>query len=128
MKKRVVRIVVAVLLLGVFFGGAGFGIVLWRIHQSVRNYTKVAQKAHPHPGNDVAALTEFMNSDAHSLRERNLAVWTLGRLSDATSLTALESIYTGKPCEHDTNLCQYELAKAIKRCGGIPNPPPRPTH
>lgn len=128
MKKRVVRIVVGVLVAGVVLGSAALGAILWRIHQSVQAYCEVAQQAHPHPGDEVAALIDFMNSDSHSFRDRNLAIWTLGRLREAKALPALESVYTGEPCDHDKRLCQYELEKAIKLCGGIPNPPRKTKH
>jgi hypothetical protein len=128
MKKRVVRIVVGVLAIGTLLGGAGLGAILWHIHRSVQQYSKVAQEAHPHSGDDVAALIDFMNSDSHRFRDRNLAVWTLGRLRDARALAALESAYTGKACEHDKKLCQYELSKAIKLCGGIATPPLKTKH
>ena len=39
------------------------------------------------------------------------------------SLPVLEAVYTGEPCDHEEVLCQYELEKAIKRCGGTPTPP-----
>ena len=124
MKKRVVKIIggifiAVVVLIGIFFGG-----ILWYIDQSVQKNCAIAQQAHPHPGDDVAALIDFMNSDSHSLLERtHIGIWTLGRLSDPKALPALESVYTGELCNHDKFLCQYELAKAIKRCGGTPNPP-----
>jgi hypothetical protein len=64
-----------------------------------------------------------VNSDVHPLRERNLAVWTLGRLRDRRALPSLTAAYTGDLCDHDKTLCQYELEKAIKLCGGTPEPP-----
>jgi hypothetical protein len=63
-----------------------------------------------------------MQSDVHSLKERNLAIWALGRLGDRSALPALRTAYTGELCRHDTILCQYELEKAIRRCGGTPKP------
>jgi len=122
MKRRTVRILCGAVALGLLFGGVTLGATLVYIHQSARHYSEVAQQAHPHPGDDVAALIDFMESDAHVFRDRNLAIWTLGRLQDTKALPALVSVYTDEQCEHEKNLCQYELEKAIKRCGGITNP------
>ena len=120
--KRVLRTGLIVLAVLVCLGGAACGALLWHIHASIGRYCSVAQAAHPHPGDDVASLIDFMKSDDHSLRERNLAVWTLGRLRDSAALPALESFYTGEKCDHDTQLCQGELWKAIVLCGGTPHP------
>lgn len=128
MKNRVLTIAASVLLAGVLIGSAGLAKIIWHTHQSVQEYRGVAQQSHPHPGDDVAALIDFMNSDAHSFRERNLAVWTLGHLRDPKALPALESAYTGEECNHDRSLCQYELEKAIKLCGGHPSPPRKTKH
>ena len=118
--RRIVKNVIGILVVGAVVGSGAFGAVLFHIHRSVREYSAVAQQAYPHAGNDVAALSELMNSSSHSLRDRNLAVWTLGRLRDANALPALERAYRGGECNHDQNLCQYELEKAIKLCGGVP--------
>ena len=129
MKTRVAKIIVAVFAVGVLLGGVALGAIAWKIHQSVQKNCRVAQQHHPHPGGDVATLIDFMNSESHSFWDRNhLAVWTLGRLHDTKALPALESVYTGEPCEHDSSLCQYELEKAIKLCGGEPDPPRQTKH
>ena len=128
MKKRFLKAVIIVLAVAAVLGGAAFGAVLWRVHQSVRRYCDVAQQAHPHPGDDVAALVDFMMSDGHSLRDRNLAVWALGHLRDPQALPSFASPYTGELCVHEEFLCQYELEKAIKLCGGTPEPPRKTRH
>mgnify|MGYP000218033278 CR=1 FL=1 len=120
--KRMLRTGAIVLAVLACLGGAACGALLWHIHASVERYCSVAQAAHPHPGDDVAALIDFVKSDEHSLADRNLAVWTLGRLRDSAALPALESFYTGGECDHDTRLCQGELWKAIVLCGGTPQP------
>jgi hypothetical protein len=120
--KRILKTGAIALVIVVLLGAVAFGALLWHIHASARRYCAIAQAAHPHPGDDVAALIDFMKSGEHSLRERNLAVWTLGRLRDPAALPALESFYTGGKCDHDTRLCQGELHKAITLCGGTPRP------
>ena len=121
--KRTLRIGATVLVVLACLGAVAYGAMLWHIHAFAERYCSIAQKAHPHPGDDMASLIDFMRSDDHSLRERNLAVWTLGHLGDAAALPALESVYTGEECDHDTQLCQRELQKAITLCGGTPHPP-----
>lgn len=128
MKKRTVKIIAGVFAVGFLLGGVALGAIMWHIHQSVGEYCAIAQRDHPRPGDNVAALLDFMNSGSHSFQERNLAVWTLGRLSDARALPTLQGAYTGEPCEHAKKLCQYELEKAIKRCGSIPIPPRKTKH
>ncbi|MFC1452630.1 hypothetical protein ACFLSJ_04715 [Verrucomicrobiota bacterium] len=129
MKRRSVKIVASVLLVGVILCGALFGAIVWNIRQSVQENCRIAQEAYPHPGDDVAALVDFMNSPEHSLHDRNhKAIWTLGRLRDPKALPALQSVYTGDSCDHEKNVCQYELEKAIKQCGGTPDPPRQTKH
>lgn len=65
-------------------------------------------------GSCQEALVSFLNDETNSLKQRNEAVWVLGQLGDTKSLPALQSYYTGEPCDHERFLCQYELEKAIK--------------
>ena len=126
--KKVLKItVVGFVLLGVF-GAIALGVLVLDIRKSVLEKCAAAQKAHPHPGDDVAALIDYMNSQEHSFPERNSAIWVLGRLRSTGALPALQAVYTGGLCDHKSNLCQYELAKAIRRCGGTPTPPPKTGH
>jgi hypothetical protein len=128
-KKRVLKVVAGMCAVGVLLGTVALGAVVWSIRQSVQENCRVAQQAHPHPGDDVAALADFMNSRSHSPQERtHIGVWTLGRLRNPHAVPALQSAYTGAECEHDQDLCQYELEKAIKLCGGTPNPPRETKH
>jgi hypothetical protein len=125
MKKRIAKLAVTILALGLLACGATLGAILWRIHQAVLDNCQVAQNAHPHPGDDVSALLDFMKSESHTFQERShTAVWTLGRLRDPRALPALQAAYTGEPCDHDRRICEHELAKAIKLCGGSLAPAP----
>jgi len=65
------------------------------------------------PGDRVEALMALVQSERHTLAERNRAVWALGQLRDARALRVLEKYYTGEPCDHARFLCQHELKKAI---------------
>lgn len=116
--KRVLKIVLIVLVLCMSLSGIALGGIFWYIHHSVQKYCTFAQQAYPHPADNIAALIDLMNSDHHSCRDRNRAIWTLGRLRDRSVLPALESVYTVQSCQHDKFLCQYELKKAIILCGG----------
>ena len=95
-----------------------FGILRWKIQGSLDDWCARAQATHPHPADDVAALIAYVQSDSHTLQERNSAIWALGQARDRRALSALETYYTGETCNHKTDLCQRELAKAIKLCRG----------
>ena len=71
-----------------------------------------------YPGDRIEALIAYVNSEDHSLSQRNRAVWALGQIGDKRALPTLEKSYTGGPCDHDSRLCQRELQKAIKLCEG----------
>jgi hypothetical protein len=71
-----------------------------------------------HPGDRVEALMAYASSQDHTLRERNRAVWALGLIGDKRALPLLEKYRTGRPCDHNTTLCQGEIGKAISKCKG----------
>jgi len=70
------------------------------------------------PGDEVEALMALVESERHTLAERNHAVNALGLIGDARALPLLERLYTGEECQHDKFLCQHELRKAIDKCKG----------
>ena len=120
-KKVLKRIVIGASVLFVL-GVCLLGYVLWDIQSGLDEWCATAQKTHPHPGDDVAALVEYVQSDTHSLRKRNLAVWALGQARDSRAVPVLQTYLTDGECDHDRVLCQDELAKAIKLCQeGAPN-------
>ncbi|UCD51787.1 MAG: hypothetical protein JSW27_03970 [Phycisphaerales bacterium] len=88
------------------------------MQSAVDESCRVAQAAHPHPGDDIAALLDYAGSPAHTLRQRHRAVWALGQARDRRALPCRESCYTGDPCDHEHRLCQCELGKAIECCKG----------
>jgi hypothetical protein len=99
-----------------------FIVYLWAcfdIRSGVKEIS--AEAVQQHPGERVEALIAYVKSENHSLRQRNLAVWALGRIGDRRALPVLKQYYTGGPCDHDNCLCQHELQKAIKLCQGSLN-------
>ncbi len=88
---------------------------------NVGRYASIAQKAFPEEKDKICSMIKYINSNDYPLEERNNVVWAVGRLSDKKALPVLQPLYTGEPCNHSLYLCQYELAKAINRCGGNVN-------
>lgn len=86
----------------------------WLIASGVHAATEAALR--DHPGDRVLALVAYVDSPTHTLRERNRAVWALGRVGDPRALPILEKHFTRGNCDHARRLCQYELSKAIKLC------------
>jgi len=126
--KHTIVMIMLVSLACILIGGVGLGAALVHIRRSVNHFCEIARQWHPNAGDDVSALIEYMNSEEHSLSERNKAVWTLGRLRAKAALPSLQAAYTGQPCEHEKCLCQRELQRAIKRCGGVPKPAGKAGH
>jgi hypothetical protein len=65
-------------------------------------------------GDRVEALIALVDCQACSLRDRTQAVWALGQLRDKRALPVLYKYFTGKPCDHQRLICQYEISKAIR--------------
>ena len=66
----------------------------------------------------IESLLMLIDSENYSLKEKNNAVWALGVLKDERALPKLEVLYTGKECDHEKALCQYEIKKAILKIKG----------
>ena len=115
MKRRLIVTSAAclVLILG------GFLAICAAIGSGVRSVS--AEAVQEQPGDQVLALMAYVESEKHSLRERNHAVWALGQLGDPRALSVLNRYFTGAPCDHEHTLCQYELSKAIRLCKGGTN-------
>jgi hypothetical protein len=99
--------------MGVSYGGL-YGWIQWDAQQKAQ----AVWTDYPQAEGPVESLILRMRDIGCPMKDRNMAVWTLGRLAHEQALPALEREYTGQPCEHDKHLCQYELEKAILRCGG----------
>ena len=70
------------------------------------------------PGDPIRALLAVANSTNYSISERNTAIWSLGQLGSSRALEPLVALYTGASCPGSSDLCQYELEKAINLCRG----------
>lgn len=93
---------------------SGFAGVVWWIQADAYRFADRAKQEFA--GDDVEALLSFVQSEQHTLAERNQAVHALGRFGDRRALAVLEKFYTGRDCQHSRFLCQHELRKAIDRC------------
>ena len=111
--KKVLTVSTCFLVVGLAALYVGFS--LW-IGSDVRQTVRAAMAQYE--GDNVLALMAFVKSPDHSLRERNHAVWALGQLGDRRALPTLVALHTGEPCEHDSDLCQRELGKAIELIEG----------
>lgn len=120
--KRSSKFVVAKKILGygALFCFASLFIAYLAICFSIRSNVKKmsAEATRQYSGDSIEALITYVNSESHSLRQRNRAVWALGQIGGKRALATLEKYYTGGPCDHDKSLCQRELQKAIKGCKG----------
>lgn len=116
------------LIAAVVLAAAAVGATYWSIHSGLNDAIEMAQAAHPHPGDDVGALIAYVDDPKHDLKSRNRAVWALGRIGDPMALLVFEKYYDGAPCDHESRLCQYELAKAINLClDNLPGEHKRPS-
>ena len=101
-------------ILGILAGLAviAFVGISLRIGYDVNNMSKMAMKQFG--GGRVEALIAQVDCETCNLDDRNHAVWALGQLADKRALAVLYKYYTGKPCNHTRQICQYELSKAIR--------------
>ncbi len=93
--------------------------VCFSIRSSVKQIS--AQATHEYAGDRIEALMAYVDSENHSLRQRNHAVWALGQIGGRCALPVLEKFHTGGPCDHDSRLCQGEVQRAIEACKGAFN-------
>lgn len=99
----------------------GILVLSLSIELGVKKTCGMATQAHP--GDKVEALMESVKADeygydAHRYRVNNHALWALGQLGDKRALPFLRNLATGEPCDHETNLCQGEIKKAIRKLEG----------
>lgn len=106
--------------LGVGVYGALAGLE-WTLHE--RAHAAGAAAAAKSGGDEVTALAAVAGDEALPLTDRNDAIWALAQLADPRALPALQVLVTGRECDHQRDVCQYELRKAIQRCRGERQPP-----
>jgi len=101
---------VAVLLLVLLAAGASWAMIEWGIHSAQKS------AAAQFPGRDsTQALIDLVNCENCAMEQRNRAVWTLGQMREERALPVLHKYFYDGPCQHEKNICQHELRKAIKR-------------
>lgn len=97
----------------------GFVAVSLLIGKDVRDAVAEAQARFP--GEPVPALIAVVQSPESPLVAKNRAVWALGQLGSQEALACLESLVTGKECDHEAAICQDGLEKAVTACSGGTN-------
>ena len=92
-------------------------LYIWMENSVEDNIELVKMK---YPGSAEDALIAFLKDESNSTNDKtHIAVWTLGQLHSEKALPLLKELYMddpeGKTCygNHDTEICQYELFKAI---------------
>jgi len=116
-RRRLLKGILIVLALGVV-GILSFSLgIEWTLKRTCEMATR------QYPGDKVDALTMSVRTEpygynAHRYDTNNRLVWALGQLGDRRALPFLQSLVTGEPCDHETNLCQGEIAKAIAKLEG----------
>lgn len=111
--KRVLIIAFTIALFGLIFLYIGLRVWIWT------DASKYAEKVSLQFKTDkTEALLMLINSEEHTLKEKNKAIWALGVLKEKNALPKLEMLYTGIECRHDSAICQYELYKAIHKIKG----------
>ena len=108
---------VAAAILGVI-AVAGFGLEGYIVYSA---YDVSRTATHHFPGDRVEALLQQVECSSCKSKDRQSAVWALGQIGDARALPVLRAHVTGRACNHEKELCQYELSKAIRHIEkGIP--------
>jgi hypothetical protein len=112
------RILLRAILIVLVVGVVGILALSFSIELGVKRVCERATRAYP--GDKADALIMSVKSDVHGYsaqlyRANNYALWALGQLGDQRALPFLRNLATGQPCDHETNLCQGEIQKAIQK-------------
>lgn len=113
--KRTLIIIGSVLLFLFLFAGPGMYLY---IESGVKKNIRIAKNLYPGKAED--ALIAYLQDSTRSPYQRShLAVWTLGQIGSQKARPVLMKYYKNDPegltCRgrHTTDLCQYELYKAL---------------
>ena len=95
---------------------ATFTIFRILIGNGIKENISIAKKEYPGKAED--ALLAYLADSTKSVQDRTqVAVWTLGQIRSRKALPVLNSLYKNDPkgttCRHNSQLCQYEIHKAI---------------
>lgn len=116
-KKRIIFIVVAA---GAMLALVLFGLSLVEIYSGVKERCDNAR--YEFGGDSVEALMSLIESDKHSFKERNDAIWALGQLGDRRAVPFLQKMITDEdqppPYDSSKYIVQYSVKKALKSCSG----------
>lgn len=115
MKRKIVLLVgISAAVCAVTLGGL-YGWIAYTIKQNM------AVAVEKYPGSPEDALISYLQDETNPPRKRtHTAVWTLGMIGSRKALPVLYGYYRndpeGKTCHgrHETDLCQYEIHKAIQ--------------
>jgi alkylhydroperoxidase family enzyme len=110
------------LLLGVTIAIAVLLVIAAAVELSIRTFASrmgvIAMERFP--GDRVSALVRYVECTDCDLRMRNHAVWALGQAhrGDPRAAAVLRKHFTAARCDHNRDLCQYELSKAVRLAQG----------
>lgn len=101
---------------GVTLLAAAVAVVLFSLWIEL-TFKSISQKAMREHGVDrTHALLACVESKEDAWRAKNRALWALAHTGDRRALPSLRKHLTGKPCDHENDLCcQGELQEAIQK-------------
>lgn len=106
------------LVLGLVFVGALLLYVGLRIMVYTDAKSMAKQAVEAYQQNETLSLLAIVSSQNHPFEQRNKAIWALGVLKKKEALNELEQLVIDNCCQHNTEICQYELQKAILKIKG----------
>ena len=114
LRKILFRIILAVFIV---FVVVILSLSLWIELELKKTCVKAIEK---YPSDKVEALMMSLETDTYGLdvnlyKENLRIIWALGQLGDKQALPFLKDLQTGKPCDHETNICQEEIQNAIDK-------------